>query len=151
MDLHLGRLALLRGELDAADRHLVAALSSSRSMHALAFVAQSHLELARLRRLQSREAEAAEHVSAALVLGRRLGLSPLIRQAETLTGAPDRPGPLSPRELEIAGLVAGGLSNRAIAERLVISERTVENHVSRILHKTGHTSRAGVAAWFVSR
>ena len=48
------------------------------------------------------------------------------------------PGPLaglSERELQVLGLVAEGLSNKAIAERLVITERTVEAHVTRILPK----------------
>jgi DNA-binding CsgD family transcriptional regulator len=58
-------------------------------------------------------------------------------------------GPLTPREREIAGLVADGLSNAAIAARLTLSERTVENHVSSILRKLDLGSRAGVAAWYV--
>jgi predicted ATPase/DNA-binding CsgD family transcriptional regulator len=56
-------------------------------------------------------------------------------------------GPLTAREREIAGLVAEGLSNRAIAARLVISHRTVDGHMERILAKLGFTSRAQVAAW----
>jgi non-specific serine/threonine protein kinase len=47
----------------------------------------------------------------------------------------------------IAGLVAEGLTNREIAERLVMSQRTAEGHVSRILGKLGLTSRAQLAAW----
>ena len=46
--------------------------------------------------------------------------------------------------------MAAGLSNRAIAEQLFLSERTVENHVSHALRKTGHVSRAGLAGWFAS-
>ena len=62
--------------------------------------------------------------------------------------APPRPaGPLTGREREVAALVADGLSNRAIAARLVISQRTVDGHVERILAKLGFTSRAQVAAW----
>jgi DNA-binding NarL/FixJ family response regulator len=56
-------------------------------------------------------------------------------------------GGLSPREAEIAALVAEGLTNRGIAERLVISERTAGNHVAHILTKLGFTSRSQVAAW----
>ncbi|MBJ7597643.1 LuxR C-terminal-related transcriptional regulator [Candidatus Nephthysia bennettiae] len=59
-------------------------------------------------------------------------------------GAPFR---LSRREVEVAGLVREGLSNRAIAERLFISERTVEGHVAGLLNKLGVNSRAQVAAW----
>lgn len=55
--------------------------------------------------------------------------------------------PLTRRELEVAELIAEGLSNRAIAERLVISHRTVDGHVERILAKLEFTSRAQVATW----
>ena len=55
--------------------------------------------------------------------------------------------PLTPRESEIATLVAQGLSNREIAEALVISERTAQNHVQHILGKLGYANRAQIAAW----
>ncbi|MEX0790639.1 MAG: helix-turn-helix transcriptional regulator, partial [Actinomycetota bacterium] len=54
---------------------------------------------------------------------------------------------LSSRERDVAPLVAGGLSNRDIGERLFISERTVESHVASILKKLGFHSRAQIAAW----
>jgi predicted ATPase/DNA-binding CsgD family transcriptional regulator len=57
------------------------------------------------------------------------------------------PGGLTRRELEIAGLLAEGLSNKDIAARLVISQRTVETHVDHILGKLGVTSRAQVGSW----
>jgi len=47
--------------------------------------------------------------------------------------------------------VAAGLTNAAIAGRLALSERTVDNHVSHILRKLGSTSRASVAAWYASQ
>ena len=56
-------------------------------------------------------------------------------------------GLLTPRELEVAQLVAGGRSNKQIAAKLVISQRTAEGHVERILAKLGFTSRAQMAAW----
>ncbi|WP_236796907.1 LuxR C-terminal-related transcriptional regulator [Amycolatopsis sp. GM8] len=56
-------------------------------------------------------------------------------------------GGLTPREREISELVAEGLSNREIAARLVIAQRTAETHVENILAKLGFTSRAQIAAW----
>ena len=59
--------------------------------------------------------------------------------------------PLTKRELEVAALIETGLSNREIAERLVISKRTADGHVERILAKLGFSSRAQVAAWMARR
>ena len=63
--------------------------------------------------------------------------------------APGKPSAaeLTPRETEIAALVAQGLSNREIASKLVISKRTAETHVEHILTKLGFTSRSQIAAW----
>jgi non-specific serine/threonine protein kinase len=56
-------------------------------------------------------------------------------------------GSLTSREKEIAGLLAQGLSNKAIAKSLVIAQRTAETHVANVLVKLGLTSRSQVAAW----
>jgi non-specific serine/threonine protein kinase len=58
--------------------------------------------------------------------------------------------PLTPRELQVARLIAAGSSNKDIAAGLVISQRTAENHVEHILTKLGFTSRAQVAAWIAA-
>ncbi|HYQ83606.1 MAG TPA: response regulator transcription factor, partial [Rubrobacter sp.] len=58
-----------------------------------------------------------------------------------------QPAALTRREEEVAALVAQGLSNRQIASELHLSERTVENHVSKILRKLRLASRAEIAAW----
>jgi non-specific serine/threonine protein kinase len=57
--------------------------------------------------------------------------------------------PLSPREQEVAALVARGLTNRQIGERLTLSERTVDTHVRNIMGKLAVNSRAQIAAWAV--
>lgn len=54
---------------------------------------------------------------------------------------------LSARELEIVELVVTGLSNHKIAQRLEISKRTVDNHISNILKKTGATNRVELVRW----
>jgi DNA-binding CsgD family transcriptional regulator len=65
----------------------------------------------------------------------------------TATEPPPTPqAPLTPRQLEILRLVAQGLTNSAIAERLVVTESTVKWHVKQILAKTGSTNRAEAVA-----
>ena len=54
---------------------------------------------------------------------------------------------LTAREREVAALVAHGMTNRQIAAKLVVTERTAETHVQNILNKLGFTSRAQIAAW----
>ena len=70
-----------------------------------------------------------------------LGLPPLDRApAPTVT----------PRQLQVAALVAQGCSNRQIADQLVITERSAESHVERIRARLGFRSRAQIAAWYVA-
>jgi predicted ATPase/DNA-binding CsgD family transcriptional regulator len=80
--------------------------------------------------------------------GARLGLDDAVALA---FGAPpprtDSPAGLSARELEVAGLVAEGLSNKAIAARLYLSVRTVESHVRHALAKVGLQNRTQLATW----
>ena len=54
---------------------------------------------------------------------------------------------LSAREMEIIGLVANGLTNQEIAEKLTISKRTVDNHVSNMFTKTGSKNRVALLNW----
>jgi non-specific serine/threonine protein kinase len=70
--------------------------------------------------------------------------------ARSETG-PARIEDLTPRELEIVELISEGLTNKKIAQRLVIAQRTAEGHVERILRKLGCDSRTQVAAWWMSR
>jgi predicted ATPase/DNA-binding CsgD family transcriptional regulator len=99
-----------------------------------------------------------------LAEGARLGVHEAVSSAITLAmaaeqhdtpGAPPQTGPgpapagavLTPREEQIADLIARGLSNRSIAAELVISPATAARHVANIFAKLGVTSRAQVAAW----
>lgn len=69
----------------------------------------------------------------------------------SLAGWPAEKSPLSKREREVAALIAQGKSNREIGEILVISERTVENHVASMFNKLGVGSRAALAAYVASQ
>jgi predicted ATPase/DNA-binding CsgD family transcriptional regulator len=82
--------------------------------------------------------------------GSRLSFDELVDEAlrETDDG---HNGPLSSREREIADLVARGLTNREIAEDLIISPRTVESHVEHIKAKLGFGRRARIVAWALDR
>ena len=62
--------------------------------------------------------------------------------SERLSSAPEHPAGLTPRQSEVLGLVAAGMTNAQIAEELFISLRTVETHLTSIYHKLGVTSRA---------
>jgi len=82
----------------------------------------------------------------------RLGMAPFVTRIEQLraqlTADAGAAHPvLSPRELEVARLVAQGLTNKQIGERLFVSERTAENHVQHILIKLGFSNRSQIAAW----
>jgi DNA-binding NarL/FixJ family response regulator len=67
------------------------------------------------------------------------------RMAELPRGSSE----LTPRERDVAELVAKGLSNREIADQLFIGERTVETHVGNVLAKLGFSSRLQIAAWII--
>jgi DNA-binding CsgD family transcriptional regulator len=57
------------------------------------------------------------------------------------------PASLSDREVQIIDLVAGGLTNQEIAQKLEISKRTVDNHISNILTKTATDNRVALVRW----
>ena len=79
------------------------------------------------------------------------GLIAVIRRSLGLPASRSRPRqPLTARQLEVAALVADGHSNRDIAQRLVITERSAESHVERIRQRLGFRSRTQVATWYVT-
>jgi DNA-binding CsgD family transcriptional regulator len=88
-------------------------------------------------------------LDAARTLLERLNVEPSVASVEAQgTRAPQqKPGSLSERELQVLRLLAAGKTNRAIAEELFISEKTVARHVSNIFDKVGVSSRTGATAW----
>lgn len=97
-------------------------------------------------------------VGRAAAAGAALPLSVVVAEAMgvrvrrgVVQAGPPRAEPLTPRELEVAGLVALGLSNREIARRLYISEHTAATHVQHILGKLDFSSRAQIATWAAER
>lgn len=146
VDLALGRLARLRGDRTSAGEHLMAARHATERIHAVPARAAVLIELAALESARSRRR--VELLDEASEVAARLALGPVTAQADVLRG--DRHGGdsvLTPRETEVAVRVAAGRSNAAIARDLVLSERTVENHVSRILQRLGLGSRTALAVW----
>ncbi len=100
--------------------------------------------------LRIRNALSAAELRAARFRGTEDTLDELIRftlgETPPMASA-DAPIRLTPREREVAHLVAQGMSNRQIAEQLVISKRTSDSHIEHILAKLGATSRAQIAVW----
>ncbi|MFI7599513.1 ATP-binding protein [Actinoplanes sp. NPDC049681] len=141
----LGTIASRLGEHDAAVAHLDAAVA----MEAGSPPFLAHARLGQARALVARGASgdrqrARDAAGQAGAIARRLGMARISAEARKLV---DEAGVLTAREREIAELVAQGLANRAIAEHLVLSERTVETHVRNLLAKLGLTNRTQVAAW----
>jgi DNA-binding CsgD family transcriptional regulator len=75
---------------------------------------------------------------------------PAPRPVAALADGTDPGEALTRREREIAALVAAGLSNREVAERLVISKRTVDAHMEHIFGKIGVSSRVQLVTWLIS-
>ncbi len=100
------------------------------------------------------ELDFVEAVDFALGRGDGVGLSRVEMEAPTapmrIVTVPAEPPALTRRERQVAELVAEGLTNREIAESLVISQRTAEGHVERVLAKLGFGSRTQIAAWVVA-
>jgi len=141
VDSLLAGLALRLGRLDEAAEHARAGL-------ALDTQVGSELWINRSKDLVNQIAAARAHAlsRAQIAAAGHEGTAPAGGHARAVTAAQD-PVELSARELEVARLVAGGLSNPAIASALFISVPTVKTHVSHILTKLGLDSRVQLASW----
>jgi len=164
-----GEALLALKQFKKAEQALEGAKQSAEARHALPLLWQIHARLGWLHKAQKNVQESEREFASARLVINSLGAniqeeslrtdfvqvasrslpmeqipSKRRREAETFGG-------LTPREREVARLVAEGKSNREIAETLVLSERTVENHVGNILMKLGFDSRAQVAVWAVEK
>lgn len=142
------RMELGAGQPDAAVPLFEEGIRVDTLIGARPFVAEGSLGLATalVRRGDAGDLRRARDLAhSAAAEARRLGMPRVVSAAgvllATIAGEQRSADPLTAREREVAGLVAQALSNREIAARLVLSERTVEGHVRNILARTGLTSR----------
>jgi DNA-binding NarL/FixJ family response regulator len=158
-----GLLLQRQGQPDAALEALRASAEIARSQHAGIQLCRTLDQLAAVARQQSAVAMAVEVETELVHLIESIGpevsgltwaqhRAPATRGRPTSGPEQSRPtdvwaNPLTPREREVAVLLARGLTNRQIAEALVIAEGTAGVHVDHILNKLGFRSRAQVAAW----
>ena len=152
-----GQVALATGDPASGSAHAVAAVSAAAAIGADHDLALAHLLAGRC---AARPEEALEHLSVAQRLAEECGarrtrdeaVRELRRRGRRLgRGGARAPGGegvevLSPREREIADLVGQGRTNREIATRLFLSEKTIESHLSKAFTKLGVGSRAALAA-----
>jgi DNA-binding CsgD family transcriptional regulator len=158
---HLGDAAALVGDRAAALSFYAQALEAAGKIRFRPELALTHVSLAELLVQEPDDAarsDALDHLEIAIPELQNMKMQPALERAlalrenvaPTLAKTPARGSPsdvLTAREREIASLMADGLSNRDIAENLVISEGTVAVHVKHILGKLGFRSRAQVAGW----
>jgi DNA-binding CsgD family transcriptional regulator len=156
VELHLGHGALVLGDADRAIADLRTAVDAAVSATTPPFEIRAATLLARALLERGRADDAAEARSLAIAYRSRasaLGMHGSRHELDVILGGPEpaAAGPLSARELEVAGLVARGFTNSEIATELVISNRTAQNHVQHILTKLGLSNRTQIASWHHAR
>jgi len=143
-----GVLEAARGDHETARTLLEDAADRYQRIGAPFESAQARLELATSLAAAGRAEPAEREATAALEGLLELGANAEADRARGLLKGANRAG-ITPREREVLALLAEGLTNRQIAERLVVSEHTVHRHVTNILRKLGLHSRAAAAAYEV--
>jgi DNA-binding CsgD family transcriptional regulator len=144
-----GAVALAEGEAGAALGPLRRALNMWQDIEAPYEAARTRGLLGMACRRLGDDDAATLELEAARTAFEALGAGPDLARVDSMaTSAPSRSAHgLSPRELEVLRHVAGGKTNREIATELVLSERTVERHVSNIFAKLGVSTRAAATAF----
>jgi len=144
-----GAVDLAEGDARAALRALRRAWQEWQELEVPYEVARVRVLLGQACRALGDDDSAALELEAARDGFSQLGAAPDLARVELLIrhATPSDAHGLTPRELEVLRLVAAGETNKAIATDLVLSERTVDRHVSNILTKLGVTSRAAATAY----
>jgi DNA-binding CsgD family transcriptional regulator len=144
-----GAVRLAEGDARAALGRLRDSAVAWQRLGAPYDVARARVLSARACRALGDDASAALALEAAAATFDELGAAPDRAHVTALErgGGPALPGGLSPREIEVLRLVAGGATNKAIGAELTISEKTVARHVSNIFTKVGVSSRAAATAY----
>jgi DNA-binding CsgD family transcriptional regulator len=157
-DRLLGLLARTMGQLDQAAKHFDDALSfCSKGGYRpeLAWASCEYADLMMERNGQRDRAKATGLFEECLAVSNELGMRPLIERVASLQGRyisqTAFPDGLTAREVKVIRLVALGMTDRGIAEELVISPNTVSNHVRSILGKTLSANRTEAAAYAVQQ
>ena len=148
-DLAEGALAAAAADHDRARTHLEDAVDGFEASGAPFEAACARIELATSLAALGRSQPAAEEAATALASLLELGAGAEAARAQRLSrasGQGETLPELTPREREVLRLLAEGLTNRQIAERLVVSEHTVHRHVANILRKLDVSSRTAAAA-----
>jgi DNA-binding CsgD family transcriptional regulator len=143
--LVLGRCAAALDDLTAAESELRDAVAVCQRNGFPGHAVEAQYELALVLRRQRRGTDASALLRRARPDAVRLGMTAYIDKIEAALA--EEADVLSPREREVAELVAQGCSNREIAQRLVLSERTAANHVQHVLAKLGFNRRSELAVW----
>ncbi|MEU3743836.1 MULTISPECIES: LuxR family transcriptional regulator [Streptomyces] len=149
-DTALGAVALAEARTGPALRLLRQALAGWLELRVPYEAAQVRMLLAAADRTVGDEEAARLELAAARTVFERLGAVPDARRAAALLSGGKRrrlPGGLTAREAEVLRLVAGGGTNKDIAQALVISEHTVSRHLNNIFAKLGVGSRAAATAY----
>ena len=141
------RAAVLMGAAEGLAR----SVGSAVVIHSNLLVYQQNCDQEARKRLGGTVFEEAHRKGRSLNFYAAIAYALLERQSGTPAPAGDASPRLTKRERQVADLIAEGLTNQAIADRLVISPRTAQGHVEHILAKLGFTSRTQVAAWVVEQ
>lgn len=145
-----GRLQLAEGEPAAATASLRRALQAWQQLGVPYEAALTQALLGEAAHRMGDDDEAATCTAAAAATFQRLGaVLDVARLGATAAPVAPRTGPLTDREAEMLCLVAAGLTNRAIAVELCVSEKTVERHLSNVFRKLGVSSRAAASVYAV--